>query len=277
MQVFKWFVLKEKCIYSALNKLEPRGTFLRGEFWVPKKYEEKLVQSIEAIRTDTNVERPSITPWKKHSDLQEPSLFEDNEFTWAFSEIVNTYGIPNYKEVNPAVFACVTFPFLFGFMFGDIMHGLMLTCGGLVCIINAERWRNTSLHGFVMARYLLLLMGLFATFAGFCYNDFTSMPWRIFGESCYEIVDNEGEQKEDCVYPIGVDPVWYMSGNELTYMNSLKMKMSVIFGVAQMSMGVIVKAMNAVYFNRKLEFFFEFIPQILLLLALFGFMDLLII
>lgn len=120
-------------------------------------------------------------------------------------------------------------------------------------------------------------MGLSATFAGFCYNDFTSMPWRIFGESCYEVHGKEGEQKPDCVYPIGVDPVWYMSGNELTFMNSLKMKMSVIFGVAQMSMGVIVKAMNALYFNRKLEFFFEFIPQIVLLLALFGFMDLLII
>jgi V-type H+-transporting ATPase subunit a len=162
-------------------------------------------------------------------------------------------------------------------MFGDIMHGIMLITGATVCIINAERWRNTSLEGFVMARYLLLLMGVCATFAGFCYNDMTSIPLRIFGESCYEQVNGEGELKPDCVYPIGVDPIWYMSANELTYMNSLKMKMSVIFGVGQMSMGVCIKALNAVYFNRKLELIFEFIPQIVLLMVLFGFMDLMII
>jgi V-type H+-transporting ATPase subunit a len=211
--------------------------------------------------------------------MEEPTLFEDNEFTAAFSEIVNTYGIPNYKEMNPSVFTCATFPFLFGFMFGDIMHGIMLTTGALICIINAEKWRNTSFAGFVFARYLLLLMGLSATFAGFCYNDMTSIPLKIFGESCYDI-DFDAKtavQKEGCVYPIGIDPVWYMSSNELGFANSLKMKMSVILGVAQMSMGVIIKGINATYFNRKLEFFFEFIPQIILLLALFGFMDLMII
>ena len=37
--------------------------------------------------------------------------------------------------------------------------------------------------------------------------------------------------KDDCVYPIGIDPMWYMGANELTFMNSLKMKLSVIFGV----------------------------------------------
>lgn len=68
-----------------------------------------------------------------------------------------------------------------------------------------------------------------------------------------------------------------MAKNELTYMNSLKMKLSVIFGVLQMSLGVFMKAFNSLYYKRYIDFFFEFIPQILLLLALFGFMDLIII
>jgi len=42
-------------------------------------------------------------------------------------------------------------------------------------------------------------------------------------------------------------------------------------------MGVIMKAFNAVHFGHKLEFIFEFIPQLVLLLALFGFMDFMII
>lgn len=44
-----------------------------------------------------------------------------------------------------------------------------------------------------------------------------------------------------------------------------------------MSLGVFMKAFNSIKFNRNVDFFFEFIPQIVLLLALFGFMDLLII
>jgi V-type H+-transporting ATPase subunit a len=42
-----------------------------------------------------------------------------------------------YKEANPAVFAIVTFPFLFGVMFGDVGHGsLLLLVGILLCLFN---------------------------------------------------------------------------------------------------------------------------------------------
>lgn len=121
-------------------------------------------------------------------------------------------------------------------------------------------------------------MGIFATFCGICYNDFMSIPLFLY-ESCYPVGEHHAEmiQKEDCVYPIGVDPAWYLSKNELNYLNSLKMKLSVIIGVLQMSLGVCLKGINALYFKNKLDFFLEFVPQITLLLVLFGYMDLLII
>jgi V-type H+-transporting ATPase subunit a len=37
-----------------------------------------------------------------------------------------------------------------------------------------------------------------------------------------------------------------------------------------------MKAFNNLYFGKLVDFFFEFLPQIILLLALFGWMDLLI-
>lgn len=79
------------------------------------------------------------------------------------------------------------------------------------------------------------------------------------------------------MYPVGVDPVWALSKEEITFSNSLKMKMSVIFGVAHMSLAILQKGINSVYHRRWLDFFHEFIPQIILLLALFGYMDLIII
>lgn len=97
--------------------------------------------------------------------------------------------------------------------------------------------------GLLKIRYLILLMGFFAAFSGFIYNDFMSIPLFIF-HSCYPIQTDhdaghsnttehnvEMIQKQDCVYPIGVDPAWYLSVNELNFMNSLKMKISVILGV----------------------------------------------
>ena len=44
---------------------------------------------------------------------------------------MNTLGIPRYKEVNPGLFTLMTFPFLFGVMFGDIGHGSVLFMLGL--------------------------------------------------------------------------------------------------------------------------------------------------
>jgi len=67
------------------------------------------------------------------------------------------------------------------------------------------------------------------------------------------------------------------SESDIVFYNSYKMKTSVVMGIIHMSMGIILKGLNSLHFNRKLDFFHEFIPQLILLLCLFGFMDLLII
>ena len=76
---------------------------------------------------------------------------------------------------------------------------------------------------------------------------------------------------------MGIDYAWYNSQNELTFINSLKMKLSVIIGVSHMLLGILMKGFNSLYFGKKLDFFFEFIPQFVLLSVWFGYMDLLII
>ena len=75
----------------------------------------------------------------------------------------------------------------------------------------------------------------------------------------------------------GIDTVWYLSSNELAYVNSMKMKIAVILGVLHMTLGIVLRGSNALHFNKKLDFLFEFLPQLIILVALFGYMDLLII
>jgi V-type H+-transporting ATPase subunit a len=129
-----------------------------------------------------------------------------------------------YKEVNPAVFACVTFPFLFGVMFGDMGHGsLLMLAGILLCIFNS-RMKGSSMEGFAQLRYLFLLMGIFGTYNGFIYNEFFAIPINFFG-SCYNSTAgyiNGTDQRPgsewgynrtsfDCVYTVGLDPIWAQS------------------------------------------------------------------
>lgn len=135
--------------------------------------------------------------------------------------------------------------------------------------------KNESLKDMYAARYLILLMGFFATFCGLIYNDFLSIPLNLFG-SCYNF-ETGHKADPNCVYPVGVDPIWYLSVQEIQYLNSIKMKISVIIGVLHMTLGIVQKGLNALYNKHRLEVLHEFLPQLLLMLALFGYMDLLII
>lgn len=60
-------------------------------------------------------------------------------------------------------------------------------------------------------------------------------------------------------------------------LNSVKMKLSVLIALAHMTCGVVLKGLNAIHFKEKLDFFFEFVPQLLFLVLLIGYMDFLIV
>ena len=77
---------------------------------------------------------------------------------------------------------------------------------------------------------------------GWIYNDFFSTPIGIFF-SCYKNEKGENgekiaKRKGDWIYPIGLDPKWYVAVNELSFLNSFKMKISDIIGVLQMILGL---------------------------------------
>jgi len=127
-------------------------------------------------------------------------------------------------------------------------------------------------------------MGIFATYNGFIYNEVFALPVEAAWGSCYSTSIStlpDGKQgyalKPNCVYYAGLDPRWAQASNSLTFVNNLKMKLAVIIAIIHMSLGIFMKAFNAVFFSRWVDFFFEFLPQICLLWALFGWMDFLIV
>lgn len=80
----------------------------------------------------------------------------------------------------------------------------------------------------------------------------------------------------DCVYPFGFDPAWAISSNDLSISNGIKMKLSVIFAIFHMTMGVVMKGTNTVFHRHWPHFWAEVVTGLIILLGLFGWMDWLI-
>src|SRR6185436_6603999 len=79
-------------------------------------------------------------------------------FLGAFETLVNTYARPRYEELDPTFLMAITFPILYGAMFGDVGHGLVLAAIGWFLS------RRSSLGG------LLVACGLSGMIFGFLYG-----------------------------------------------------------------------------------------------------------
>jgi len=246
LEILRWYVAREKALFHAMNMFKQNQTVYIGYFWTPSYEKDNVFQALREFTTTRCVEM-------FNHNIMPPTHFQGNDFTGSFQEIVNTYGIPTYKEVNPAVFACVSFPFLFGVMFGDVGHGSLLFLFALMLVFGKDKLKGSPLEMMEFGRYLFLLMGFFAIFNGFCYNEFFAMPLQATWGTCFEVDPNtKTEHKdlditkqsdlntidyymvpiEDCVYPIGVDYSWGSANNKLAFTNVMKMKISVILAIA---------------------------------------------
>ncbi len=119
---WEWTIKKEKAVYDVFNKFKPVASGnMYGEGWVLSEELDRVRSVIEEVhrgKESNGYLEVMAKPWPKP-----PTHFHTNEFTLNTQAVVDTYGVPSYKECNPAVFTLVTFPFQFGIMFGDLGHG----------------------------------------------------------------------------------------------------------------------------------------------------------
>lgn len=74
----------------------------------------------------------TVPPILNRMDTQvdPPTFHRLNKVTRGFQNLVDAYGIASYREVNPAPYTIITFPFLFAVMFGDSGHALLMLLFG---------------------------------------------------------------------------------------------------------------------------------------------------
>jgi V/A-type H+-transporting ATPase subunit I len=64
--------------------------------------------------------------------IEPPTLLRPRRVTSAFRPLVDMYGAARYADIDPTPFAAITFVLMFGMMFGDVGHGLLLVLLALV-------------------------------------------------------------------------------------------------------------------------------------------------
>lgn len=305
-------VRKMKAIYHMLNmcSVDVTNKCLIAEVWCPEADLPGLRRALEEGSRESGATIPSFMNTIPTKETP-PTLIRTNKFTEGFQNIVDAYGVGSYREVNPALFTIITFPFLFAVMFGDFGHGFVMFLFALLLVLNENHpslsQSQEILRMFFNGRYILLLMGLFSVYTGLIYNDCFSKSVNLFGSgwnvsAMYSSSHSQEEQKRMVLwndstirhsrtlqldpnipgvfrgpYPFGIDPIWNLATNRLTFLNSFKMKMSVILGIIHMTFGVILGIFNHLHFRKKFNIYLVSVPEILFMLSIFGYLIFMII
>lgn len=95
--------------------------------WIPAK---ELTKVLPKLSKEKDIKYVI----KNHDEVASipPTKLKNNRIVRPFETIVKMYGLPNYTEIDPTTFVAITAFLLFGFMFGDVGHGLVIFLIGLI-------------------------------------------------------------------------------------------------------------------------------------------------
>ena len=119
--------------------------------WIPAK---ELTKILPKLSKDKELKYVV----KNHDEVASipPTKLKNNKFIKPFETIVKMYGLPNYTEIDPTLFVAITAFLLFGFMFGDVGHGLVIFIIGFIM----ERKKITLGSVFKAGGFSSIIFGL---------------------------------------------------------------------------------------------------------------------
>ncbi|SMP07579.1 V/A-type H+-transporting ATPase subunit I [Desulfurobacterium pacificum] len=195
--------------------------------WIPEKKKEEFLKLFNDCRIKFHP--PGENP---------PSLIQTPSFLKPIEEIVFSYSYPSYHDVNPVLPFIAVFVLLFGVMFGDVGHGLMLSA---LAVLLEKKGKKA------IGR-LMLLSGISSTIFGFLYGS-------AFGREVFHpLLFSPMKSVESLlVFSIGIGVIVITAGFIIKFFSSVHRESfeQVIFGeegvlsfVAYwLSLGILIKAL----------------------------------
>lgn len=164
LQDLYWHVRYSRVMSEALMRYGKLKHSYLVAGWLPTNKLEQLVNDLQSISSDIIVDVKD-----SESDVEirsAPIIIEKAGFQQGFQKLVTTYGMPAYNELNPTMLLLLTFPLIFGAMFGDVGHGLILVIAGLVLMLKKVK----KLERLASLGSVVFLCGVAAIVFGFLFG-----------------------------------------------------------------------------------------------------------
>ena len=114
-------------VADAIRRFPSRGEVYLVAGWVPERRVEGLAAELRAAADSPLVLQAASPAAARHGI---PTLLRTPRWLRPFRLLVTTYGVAGYREIDPTLPAAATFVLMYGMMFGDIAHGLLLAAAG---------------------------------------------------------------------------------------------------------------------------------------------------
>ena len=187
--------------------------------WVPAQEREDFISQIKDVSGISYVESQNAESLDIPKE-EVPVQLKHSAFLKPFELLIGAYGIPRYGSIDPTVFVAISFLVMFGAMFGDIGHGLVLAFLGLLL---ANKSKNTALR---KVKALLIYCGASSLVFGLLYGSFFGHEFK----------------------PLWFKPIENILGS---------FKLSVFLGIGIISLGIGINIINAFRDKNYLKFLFD--------------------
>ncbi len=150
-------------LLQAKRKILESGHLATIKGFVPEKKFQELTQKVHEMLGE------KVLVVKNEADEVEdpPTKISHSGPITPFEELTKLWGIPHYNELDPTSIIAITFPLVFGLMFGDVGHGLILLVGGLTLGILIKK--NQTIKNMC---WIIAACGASATIMGILYGEF---------------------------------------------------------------------------------------------------------
>ena len=159
--------------------------------WVPEagldsfsKGAVKVLGDNVSIQVDEHAGERLVKKAHEHSKEAIPEHVVEQELAptlvkipgWAkpLQSVVDNFGTPSYHEINPLWFMIISYPLIYGLMFGDVGQGILFLVGGF--FLWRIKKKGTQLSDlwqiFVNGAELIMLLGVGILLFGIIFGDF---------------------------------------------------------------------------------------------------------